>query len=306
MKKKSKSDIQAKPFVVKIELVEGCNLFCKFCGIKSIRKKTRDFKFLKVETAKEIMKKMVLDGWNKNIRFELAMHGEPTFNPDLIEILSIIRGNCPDSSILIMSNGGGIHEGKIKLNDIMKYINILALDDYKHSGIVPKILKKVNDIQIEEYPGINIYKRHNKKTKMIVVVKDISNNPDRVRGLHNSAGNASELDFCRKSQRCARPFREIAFNHNGDMLLCCNDWKNEFKVGNIKDFESINDLWNHKDMVSARRILFHFGRKFSICKGCNDPSSKLGLLPDIKASKIPGIPKTPDLLIDIKYKRRTK
>ena len=45
---------QESPFAVQIELTEGCNLFCKFCGIRGIRKKPNDFKFMSLEVSKNI------------------------------------------------------------------------------------------------------------------------------------------------------------------------------------------------------------------------------------------------------------
>ena len=49
---------QDAPFSLQIELTEGCNLYCKFCGIRGIRKRAGDYKFMTISTAKEIVNKL--------------------------------------------------------------------------------------------------------------------------------------------------------------------------------------------------------------------------------------------------------
>jgi hypothetical protein len=38
---------QESPFAIQIELTEGCNLFCSFCGIHGIRSSAKDYEFMK-------------------------------------------------------------------------------------------------------------------------------------------------------------------------------------------------------------------------------------------------------------------
>ena len=50
-----KIENQEAPFTVQIELTEGCNLGCKFCGLRGMREKgTKPWKFLNIKTAKRI------------------------------------------------------------------------------------------------------------------------------------------------------------------------------------------------------------------------------------------------------------
>lgn len=167
----------------------------------------------------------------------------------------------------------------------MKYLNCLALDWYDGIKFVPTIIKKYipDHIKINYYPDINIYQRFKSKEHHVVILGAINRYKLGTRTVHNTAGFSAPLDFSKKSQRCVRPFRELVFNYRGEMLLCCLDWKRSFVLGSIHTASSIDELWNHEDIISARKILYHSGRKFSICYGCNAPSSKNGLLPDIAA-----------------------
>lgn len=304
---KEELNVQGKPFVVKIELTEGCNFWCDFCAIRSIRKKPRDFKFMSVEVVREIICKLKhyaseVKGFDK-IRFEIAMHGEPLFNPCCVEILKLIRDAFPFCSILLMSNGGAILEKKVDIREILKYVNVLALDDYGKYDIVKGILEKVVDFPVCYYPEFNIYQKHHWNLRCVVCVSDIQKGKVGVRSLHNTAGNSGPLSIVRVRQRCYRPFKELVFNYLGDVLLCCNDWKGEFTLGNIFN-NNINELWNHSDLISARKILFHKGRVFSICYGCNAFSPKNGLLPDGFAKFTMGLPNEKDFENVKKYSRR--
>ena len=85
------NNYQDPPNSIQIELAEGCNLACSFCGIQSIRENGADgpdnthgkasapYKYLSIERAKSICARIKEAGWNP--RLEFAMHGEPTMHP---------------------------------------------------------------------------------------------------------------------------------------------------------------------------------------------------------------------------------
>ena len=270
---------QTKPFTIKIELTEGCNLYCKFCAIRAIRKGPGNYKFMTLKTALLIAKSIKKNGWT-NIRFEFAMHGEPLMNPNHNRILKIFRRILPKSSIMVTSNGGPLLKmAKKNFYSLMDIVNILALDDYEHSGFIKKLKRKYKEFSFIDYPQMTPYKRYKPNEHYIIAMPDISKHKKKTRILHNTAGLSAPKDFSIIHTRCYRPFRECSFNYNGDLLLCCNDFKNDFKIGNIRD-KDIQELWNNKKIQSARKILYHKGRFFSICYGCNAPSFKNGLLPD--------------------------
>ena len=76
---------QDPPNSIQIELTEGCNLACSFCGIQSIRENEADgpqnihgkasapYRYLTIERARSICDRIKEAGWNP--RLEFAMHG---------------------------------------------------------------------------------------------------------------------------------------------------------------------------------------------------------------------------------------
>ena len=66
----------------------------------------------------------------------------------------------------------------------------------------------------------------------------------------------------------------------------------------------MEDLWNHPAMRAARKVLFHNGRDFSICYGCNSYAYRVGLLPDLAANYTMGkpMPRDRQLIKDVVHK----
>ena len=94
---------QHPPFLIEIEPTEGCNLGCSFCGLRGIREKgTNPWNFMSVEDAKIISRKIKDAGWNSRICF--CGHGEPTINPNLLNIIREFRKELPNHKFQLICN----------------------------------------------------------------------------------------------------------------------------------------------------------------------------------------------------------
>jgi MoaA/NifB/PqqE/SkfB family radical SAM enzyme len=289
---------QNPPNAIQIEPTEGCNLACTFCGINGIREKPGVlYNFMTLGTAKNIALQvqalMGLDGWNPRIEF--ALHGEPTMNPNLREIIQVFREHLPATQLMVTSNGGGLLKGNTvqHINDLFYAgLNILALDDYQSVKIVPKIRQRVEDdmlgglasgIEWYEYPEQpegNPHKRYGVHHKMVTCIADISVTHTGTHAhLANHAGAAAPPSDAMAGKRCAKPFRELSIRWNGDVALCCDDWRGVYKIGNVLATQ-IGDLWHSAAFDAARKKLYHGERDFGACKGCTQKSFRVGLLPD--------------------------
>jgi hypothetical protein len=257
---------------------------------------------MKPEIVRRIAEQMATLGWKS--RFELAMHGEPTLNPLAAECVAEIRRALPKTHIMMTSNGGGLlaKPGPVeRIAALFKAgLNVLALDDYLHANIVPKIreavhkdrtdeesgpvLASVNIFECPEQPEGNPYRRHPASYKMLSFIKDLSETGaeggNGIRShINNGCGAAGPLNDRMAGKRCARPFRELAIRWDGTVDLCCNNWRGGYAVGNVAE-TSLNDLWQAPALQVARRKLYHGERSFGPCKGCDSHSFRVGLLPD--------------------------
>jgi hypothetical protein len=133
---------QPPPFCLQVELTEGCQLRCDFCGLNGIRGRENNFKFMSVELALRLTRLMKDDCWLPRIEF--AMHGEPSANPDMLAILNVFRYHLPRRAHLMMtSNGYGfVKDPTTTVDAALHCLNVLALDAYEGVRLVPRILEQ--------------------------------------------------------------------------------------------------------------------------------------------------------------------
>lgn len=291
------------PFAIQIELVEGCNLRCAFCGLNGIRGKgDRAEKLASQQTLRAIAKGIADAGWGERLRVEFAMHGEPTLHPHLVQIVAMFRDYLPTTRIVLTSNGVPLtrvmphtnsfvyetEEERFHANAAALFdagLTVLAIDEYE--GIVlPAVAARTfshRGVKVYDYPDDIMGNPHRARAsddKTLSVVRNIA---EQTKGTHsmlnNHAGAAGPRNENMQGRRCAKPFREMSFRWDGSVAICCNDWRGEYVVGNINEMP-IQDIWGHERFSAVRKALYHGLRTTSPCAGCDARSYRLGLLPD--------------------------
>lgn len=276
---------QDPPFAVQIELTEGCTLACEFCGVNGIREKPGNFKYMTWEmiasTANRLAEAIAHHGWNPRIEF--AMHGEPSMHPAIIEAIRVLRSALPKQSMVMFSNGSGFFHNTT-LNAVLEAgINTIGLDAYEHVNIVPRLMASYDGkYPVYRYPEQKEHNLHSGRRvghRDIVIIQDISKaDTGNHSTLNTHCGGGMEPGPV-LAARCAKPFREFAIRWDGNVALCCNDFRGIYKVGNIRDMD-VDDLWNLPAFNAARRKLQVRDRAFTPCQWCNAKSMRVGLLPD--------------------------
>lgn len=276
-----KKIVQQLPFTVLIEPTEGCNLGCSFCGLRGMREKgTKPWNFMEIKTAKRISSEIAKAGWKSKIVF--AQHGEPTLNPKIFEIIRIFREALPNNIFHMYTNGYGPNNAK----DVDKYvndlfysgINNLIVDCYTDDGDWNFVNKLKSERNIEFYAkGVPLYTNNMKER--ILMLPPIKTDHKITRKLANHCGAAGPLDHSYDNKRCAMPFRELAFRYDGNVSLCCDDFRGEYPIANINDMDIVS-LWNHERFQAARIMLYNYSRDFRPCRGCTNISMRVGFLPD--------------------------
>jgi hypothetical protein len=285
--------VQDSPFALQIELCQGCNLRCTFCGINGITEKAGGpYKFMARDTLTSLITQVTDLGWNPRVEF--AMHGEPTMHPDYVGMIAAAYSIHPKLQLMLTTNGGGLLRPPGAAENIKALfrngLNILALDDYDGIKIVDKIRPILNEVCRElqinwfDYPAFPEGNPHKRvKDPFITIIEDISKETGE--GTHarlsNHSGSAAPLDYSMINTRCARPFRELSVRWDGNVAISCNDWEGRYKCGNVIT-DGLLAIWHGEAFDAARRKLYHGQRNFGPCLGCNDRSHRVGLLPDKK------------------------
>lgn len=292
---------QEPPFAVQIEPVEGCPLRCNFCGLSGIRGKKHDYKYMALATAKAIAYGIDMAGWN--VRLEFAMHGEPTKHPRLPKLVSIFREILPDAPILVTSNGAGLVGNPIDAvcHLFENGVTTLAIDEYQGVRWAQKIREGLGgaaadpeatselafilnpEVDYYEYPAEPKGNPHRRTgRRRLVFIAPIDQATEGTHSLlNNHAGAGAPKNSSGEGKRCAKPFRELSFRHDGSVAVCCNDWRGELPIGNIHT-HSLIEIWQHPRMQAVRRLLYHGQRIVPPCLGCDATSYRVGLLPDKK------------------------
>lgn len=276
--------VQDPPNTVKVELTEGCNLACAFCGINSIRSAPgKYYNFLSVALADKLARSLQRTGWRA--RMEFAMHGEPSMNPEFVRIIGVFRQHLPRTQLMMTSNGAGFLRDPAAVDAVFAAgLNLLCLDDYKNVRIVPKVLARYKGaVPVINYPesrDFSPYRRYPLRTRRIVVFQDISEPQDGVHNrLDNMGGLAAPKVDTMQGKRCARPFRELAIRWDGKIGACCDDWRGQYLIGDASK-EDLGRIWQNERFMALRRKLYYGERDFGACDGCSDLSYRVGLLPD--------------------------
>lgn len=277
------------PNTVQIELVQGCNRDCSFCGTGGMEKKLRF-----IDKAVLLKECKLIEDSGCNPRILVAMHGEPTLHPNLYSCVKLMRKTMPKIWIQMMTNGYLI---KKDINHITRLfdagINDVTVDEYSDSKFSRKELKKL----IREYgeatgkkvkfevldKGISLYAPKKYKEHRLLIIPAIDEEEISIsRKLTNHCGAGMPPDDSYAERKCTKIFRELSFRWDGSVAICCQDFRGEYPIANCMDegIETLDDIWRHERFEAARRILYHKGRRFFPCNICNSPPLREGLLPD--------------------------
>lgn len=287
--------MQDPPFAIQLEPVEGCTLACSFCALQSIRangadavagvhgKSSAPYKRMEYVTALRVAKEIERLGWNPRIEF--AMHGEPTVNERLSMMIGAFRNELPKSSILLTTNGSGLKTVHVAHELFKAGLNTLAYDKYNHAPWRERAQGTLREycvrsgIPLYFYPANKSASPHTRFFgQRVVIIRDITENSSGTHKITNQGGNSGTAEPL--EQRCAKPFRELSIRWDGNVAICCDDWKGEYKIGNIHDMP-LDAIWQHSRFRAARVALYNAQRSaIGVCSGCNVRTYRNGLLPD--------------------------
>jgi radical SAM protein with 4Fe4S-binding SPASM domain len=237
------------------------------------------------EIVTKIATEMKRHGWTS--KFEISGHGEPSINPDKVELVKILRTHLPKNQIAMITNGSGFMDVN-KIYDMFDAgLNILTIDDYADANYVSKIRARLDtSIKTIEYPSAGLgespHRRHPPTTKLIFFVEDLFKAEDGVHSKINSRAGDATPDtpvVSAQGKRCVKPFRDMVIRWDGSVNSCCEDNTGRYKIANVLDM-SVYDVWQHPRFQALRTMLYHGQRTFSPCSTCSFVGMRPGLLPD--------------------------
>ncbi len=285
-----------KPNSVNIETVQGCNRRCVFCGTMGMEKKIR---YITDEILRHAVRLIAESGLTPRIR--LAGHGEPTLHPRLPTLVNIVRRGLPRSPISLFTNGTVI-EKRPELVDalFMAGLNNLIVDEYSDHRVGAFVR---NDPTCRRYriveQGAGVPLLEVKPTeRRICIVPPIDGDKNTInRQICNQLGAATPPLERPMMKKCTVIFRELTVRHDGNVAICCNDFRGYYFVTNILRHRSLEEVWLHPRFEAARRFLYLGDRSFFPCNRCDVLGNRVGLLPDSQGQKDMPLPTEADAAV---------
>lgn len=287
------------PNTFKIELVEGCNRMCSFCGIHTMWKKKehRVLKFMELDLVEQAAISIKMFPGCEKKRIEFALHGEPSLHPDAPKAIEIFRKHLPQAQILFTTNGlTFIQRGSSYVKELFNAgVNFLLVDTYVTRPEIMSVLKRsakpIRSFFDEDSPFP--YQYHGSDLKVIIDMDDLGSKTGVkvTKKLENHAGNGNAYALMKfgvlplnapLQKKCSRPFREMVINYDGSVTICCVDWCHELIMGRFPEDGHLKTIWYGEPFQHVRALLKSNKRGFIPCQRCDYRGGfRLGLLPPV-------------------------
>lgn len=286
------------PYALGIDPCNLCNFRCKFCAMQTSSEK-QSFKkqFMPLSLFEKIINDIKqFSGKLKVLR--LAGQGEPLLNPEYIAMIEYASKSRIADYIETVTNGSKlnpIYNQKLVDSGINRIrISIEAVDEVgynKMAGVkldFSEFVSNIRDLYDKSRGKCEIYIKtvdaavntEEKKEQFYHVFGDICDRifVDRVIPLWSDFEQLlSEFEMndegmhgqkLQKIEVCPYSFYNLLINPDGDVTVCCADWKRKLVVGNVakENFvdiwsgEKLRDFW--KDMLSKKK------NKYEMCQKC--------------------------------------
>lgn len=171
-----------------------------------------------------------------------------------LDILAISLNAHTEHTFNIINKG-------INYKKVIENINFLLSHPVMKSKIVISfVYTKINKEEI--YEAIRFWGRKGVRTQ----VKYISNRagtlenyhyykPERIRpGIFVNMERRLLRYYRKNTLGCFLPFSSMCILFNGDVILCCNDWRRTSILGNVNQ-HLLRSIWNSNEINKIRRLL---------------------------------------------------
>lgn len=237
--------------VVEIETSSTCNLRCYYCPnsisergmAKNCRQMNEDLFFRIVDELSEF-------GFSGEIHPHL--YNEPLLDERLGRFVQYARKTIPNAKVVVFSNGVGLTVEKYQE---LVMAGVGQFNITRHTPNEPPNVLAVLDLR----------KREGNQGVEFVYNRD---GIGRGQIIFNRCGLIPTTKVVDPMLHCDWPSNIFTINHNGDVLLCCNDYFGTFRFGNLNQ-NSILSIWNQPHNRGLRNYLLGDTSKMEICRKCH-------------------------------------
>lgn len=294
------------PYSLMLDPCNLCNFKCKFCATQSEKSRNYERQLMEFDLYKKIIDDICQFPEKLKV-LRLSGQGEPLLHPQYIEMIKYAKEKKVADYIETVTNGSRLNpELNQKLVDsgINRIrISIEAVDAqgyYDMAGVKIDFDKFVENIK-------DLYNRSNGKTEIYIKTVDAAVDTEEKRKIfYDTFENICHRIFIdniiplwsdfeeifevfdkkeegihgqkiKQVHICPYSFYNLLINSDGDVTVCCADWKRKLVVGNFHK-ESAIQIWNGtllrefwKDMLKGKKSEYEMCRKCVLpMYDCND------------------------------------
>ena len=231
---------------IDLMVTELCNLSCEFCP------RSKGYPNQNLHMDLSVIRKIAneLAKLEYKNRIVFCGFGEPLLYNYLFEAIEILRQKLPwQQNIHIVTNGDRLTRSKMQ--------------DLYEIGL-NKIFVSMYEQQIERFN--EIFKSVDKSKYLLQHY--YLDKKDNYGFVHLS--NRSGYNFATKEKimGCNMPFYAMNIHYDGNVLLCCHDWKKSVSMGNVMK-QNLKDIWLNSTIFNEYRNKLQKERNINPCKNCN-------------------------------------
>lgn len=272
------------PKVIEIQFHNLCNSNCLICPYKDMNYKVE---YMDGDLFNKFLNE-IEDG--KLTRIIPYLNNEPFIQKDYINKVKKIREKCPNTEIEISTNVSMLEESKIEellqLNLTELRLSVFGYSDTIYKKMMPGLNKE------KVFNNLNSISQKFKKSNTIISIVMIDNDEidenefikmkelatnlgfklekwgflDRSKNVSYKSNQIYFSDICGCEQN--RPLERMHILANGDVILCCQDWRHTIVLGNIKE-NTIMEIWNSEKYNDLRNSIYKEGVEApELCKNC--------------------------------------
>ena len=263
------------PEIIEYQPYSICNANCSYCPVGSLN---RQFHVKGEPIKDEILLKLINDTKGMSIkRISPHLNCEPLLAKNLAHQINLWRKAHPKAKISLSSNcvfltnekllelvEAGLNELECHYMGISKSFHENAMktnfEKVTNNIINAFNFKKQKKLNVKMYifshrmkgASLNQWYEFAKKFKSIGAEFTLGPLWNRA-GYYGSEFKNIKTGIIKSSKPhpCQKPYNQIAFEANGEVILCSLDYGHDVKIGNVMD-ETIENIWNNKVMKKYR------------------------------------------------------
>ncbi len=219
-----------------------CTRRCSYCPVSRFPEFGSNQE-MTLKTYRKIMFDLSRMNFNGVITF--GFYDEPLVHAKFINFLKITSRILPKVKVLIFTNGD--------LLDTFYFSEIRKLDF---------TLQVTQHAPVNETKFEQLLSMRNSYSKMFLK-REIEDEFLSTRSGLVDVPNPNIL----KKKKCTLPSVKLSIDPEGQVVLCCNDFFSEYRLGNINDY-SIEEIWEKEYFKKLRKDLLNGKMNIPLCKRC--------------------------------------